>query len=97
VQCGTPVNISSAGLGAGGGKTSSTQVADISNSTLYGVYTIVAFFGGSFLNIIGPRIALSVSHLPHLSILALNLCQITDVSIGRCIWLRGVCGWTVVL
>jgi hypothetical protein len=49
------------GLGAGGGRTSSTQVADISNSSLYGVYTVVAFFAGSFLNIIGPRISLTVS------------------------------------
>jgi len=54
------------GLGAGGGKTTSTNLADITNTTLYAVYTMVGIFAGSFLNILGPRLALSVRRVPRL-------------------------------
>ena len=67
------------GLGAGGGKPSSAQVANITNCVLYGklesiarlatgaepdsilgVYTLVAFVAGSFVNVFGVRATLCI-------------------------------------
>lgn len=48
------------GLGAGGGKPSSQRVSDISNSSLYGIYTVFGFFTGAILNRFGPRIAMTI-------------------------------------
>jgi hypothetical protein len=46
------------GLGAGGGKVSSTAMADISNGVLYGLFTFSALLGGTIINIFGPRITM---------------------------------------
>lgn len=43
------------GLGAGGGRPSSTSLADVTNCTLYAVFCITGFCAGSILNTIGPR------------------------------------------
>lgn len=43
-------------LGAGGGRPSSTSMADISNGVLYGVFTFSAFAAGTVLNVAGPRL-----------------------------------------
>lgn len=48
------------GLGAGGGKPSSQRVSDISNSSLYGIYTVFGFFAGGILNKFGPRITMTL-------------------------------------
>jgi hypothetical protein len=42
-------------LGAGGGRPSSTSMADISNGVLYGVFTFSAMGASTVLNTIGPR------------------------------------------
>lgn len=43
------------GLGAGGGKPSSQTVAANVNAILYGIFFLVGWFGGSTMNLIGPR------------------------------------------
>ena len=43
------------GLGAGGGKPSSQQVAANVNAILYGVFFLTGWFGGAVFNLIGPR------------------------------------------
>ncbi|KAL2211522.1 hypothetical protein CC79DRAFT_1363819 [Sarocladium strictum] len=43
------------GLGAGGGQASSQQVAALTNSLLYGIYTIAGWCAGPVLNYLGPR------------------------------------------
>lgn len=48
------------GLGAGGGKPSSIQVATTTNAVLYTIFTFVGFFGGSILNTFGPKITYMV-------------------------------------
>ena len=48
-------------LGAGGGRASSTSMADISNGVLYGVFVFSAFGAGAFLNVAGPRLTLLVA------------------------------------
>ncbi|KAK2609126.1 hypothetical protein QQS21_002353 [Conoideocrella luteorostrata] len=48
------------GLGAGGGKVSSQRVSDISNSLLYGIYSIFGFFTGAILNQLGPQITMTI-------------------------------------
>jgi len=45
-------------LGAGG--TQDTQLSDIGNSVLYGVFAITGFFAGSINNVLGPRLTLSL-------------------------------------
>lgn len=48
------------GLGAGGGKPSSQRVSDISNSSLYGIYSVFGFFTGAIMNRIGPRLTMTI-------------------------------------
>ncbi|KXT01574.1 hypothetical protein AC578_6353 [Pseudocercospora eumusae] len=43
------------GLGAGGGKPSSQQVAANVNAILYGAFFLTGWFGGAIFNLIGPR------------------------------------------
>lgn len=43
------------GLGAGGGKPSSQQVAANVNAILYAVFFLTGWFGGAIFNLIGPR------------------------------------------
>ncbi|KAJ5438518.1 membrane transporter [Penicillium daleae] len=43
------------GLGAGGGKPSSAHVATITYTSIYAVFAVTGFFGGSIMNTIGPR------------------------------------------
>jgi len=52
-----------AGLGAGGGQASSTQVAQRTNSIIYSIYAFTAYFCGVFLNTLGPRWTLSIGGL----------------------------------
>ncbi|KAL1901094.1 hypothetical protein Sste5346_002161 [Sporothrix stenoceras] len=42
-------------LGAGGGRPTSTTMANISNGTLYGVFVFSALMAGTVLNTLGPR------------------------------------------
>ncbi|KAI1622024.1 hypothetical protein EDD37DRAFT_687827 [Exophiala viscosa] len=46
-------------LGAGGGRPSSSSMADTSNGVLYGVFTFSAIGASSVLNILGPRITVA--------------------------------------
>ncbi|KAL3471037.1 MFS general substrate transporter [Aspergillus californicus] len=43
------------GLGAGGGRPSSQRVASLTNSILYGIYTLAGWCAGSALNYLGPK------------------------------------------
>jgi hypothetical protein len=49
------------GLGAGGGKPSSAHVATIVYTSIYAVFTLTGFFGGSVMNTIGPKWTMTVS------------------------------------
>lgn len=49
------------GLGAGGGKPESAHVATIVYTSIYAVFTLTGFFGGSIMNTIGPKWTMSVS------------------------------------
>ncbi|KFY04164.1 hypothetical protein V491_09445 [Pseudogymnoascus sp. VKM F-3775] len=48
------------GLGAGGGKPESAHVATIVYTSIYAVFTLTGFFGGSIMNTIGPKWTMSV-------------------------------------
>lgn len=48
------------GLGAGGGKPSSSRVSDISNSTLYALMFFLSPLGGPLMNKLGPRITMAI-------------------------------------
>jgi len=48
------------GLGAGGGQSSSADVANKTNAILYGLFALVGLFGGTILNILGPRLSLMI-------------------------------------
>ncbi|KAH8696173.1 membrane transporter [Talaromyces proteolyticus] len=43
------------GLGAGGAQPSSAHVTTTAYATLYAVFTVTGFFGGSVMNTVGPR------------------------------------------
>ncbi|OKL55528.1 hypothetical protein UA08_09213 [Talaromyces atroroseus] len=45
-------------LGAGGGRASSTNMANISNGVLYGFFALSALMAGSVLNTLGPRLTM---------------------------------------
>lgn len=45
-------------LGAGGGRTSSTTMANTSNGVLYGVFVFSAILSGTMLNTVGPRLTM---------------------------------------
>ncbi|KAI9741784.1 MAG: hypothetical protein M1834_000170 [Cirrosporium novae-zelandiae] len=47
------------GLGAGGGRPSSQDVASTTNAILYGLFTLFGWAGGSILNLLGPRLTLA--------------------------------------
>jgi hypothetical protein len=49
-------------LGAGAGKADSTQMNYITSSTLYGVFAVTGFLGGSVVNRFGPKWCVSVSN-----------------------------------
>ncbi|OKP11996.1 hypothetical protein PENSUB_2459 [Penicillium subrubescens] len=49
-----------AGLGAGGGKPSSAHVATITYTSIYAVFAVTGFFGGSIMNTIGPRWTMTI-------------------------------------
>ncbi|KAH8699180.1 membrane transporter [Talaromyces proteolyticus] len=48
------------GLGAGGGKASSAQVSTATYTTLYAVFALSGFFGGSIMNTIGPKWTMTI-------------------------------------
>ncbi|CAH0022488.1 unnamed protein product [Clonostachys rhizophaga] len=48
------------GLGAGGGRPGSADVANKTNAILYGLLAFVGLFGGSILNILRPKVSLMV-------------------------------------
>ncbi|KZO91337.1 hypothetical protein CALVIDRAFT_588995 [Calocera viscosa TUFC12733] len=52
-----------AGLGAGGGQASSTEVAQSTNAIIYSIYAFTAFFCNVFLNTLGPRWTLAAGGL----------------------------------
>lgn len=58
------------GLGAGGGKASSAEVSTATYTTLYAVFALSGFFGGSIMNTIGPKWTMTVisSNLYHISL-----------------------------
>jgi len=54
------IYLSLTGLGAGGGKPESQAVAANVNAILYGVFFVVGWFGGSVMNLIGPRFTIAL-------------------------------------
>ncbi|PMD47138.1 hypothetical protein L207DRAFT_478082 [Hyaloscypha variabilis F] len=56
--CNPGLYLAITGLGAGGGKVTSTTMADISNGVLYGLFTFSALLGGTMINTFGPRITM---------------------------------------
>lgn len=48
------------GLGAGGGSPSAAHYNVITYTTLYAVFTMSGFFGGSIMNTIGPKWTMTV-------------------------------------
>ena len=57
--CNPGLYLAITGLGAGGGKVTSTTMADISNGVLYGLFTFSALLGGTMINTFGPRITMA--------------------------------------
>ncbi|KAF3894829.1 DUF895 domain membrane protein [Trichophyton interdigitale] len=53
--CAPGIYVAVIGLGAGGGKPSSAQVASLTNVILYGLFALCGWFGGSLLNILKPK------------------------------------------
>jgi hypothetical protein len=53
-------NAGKLGLGAGGGKASSAEVSTATYTTLYAVFALSGFFGGSIMNTIGPKWTMTV-------------------------------------
>ncbi|KAJ9145453.1 Membrane transporter protein [Pleurostoma richardsiae] len=51
------------GLGAGGGQPSSQRVASLTNSILYGVYTVAGWCGGTALNFLRPKYTIAFGAL----------------------------------
>ncbi|RDW90964.1 putative membrane transporter protein [Coleophoma crateriformis] len=51
------------GLGAGGGQPSSQHVASLTNSILYGLYTLFGWCAGTFLNYFKPKITICIGAL----------------------------------
>ncbi|KAJ3498181.1 hypothetical protein NLG97_g1327 [Lecanicillium saksenae] len=51
------------GLGAGGGHPSSADVANKTNAILYGLFSLVGFFGGTLVNVLRPKICLMIGSL----------------------------------
>ncbi|KAF3484377.1 uncharacterized protein GIQ15_03701 [Arthroderma uncinatum] len=51
------------GLGAGGGKPSSAQVASLTNVIIYGLFTICGWFGGTALNILKPKLSIMIGSI----------------------------------
>ncbi|QKX56317.1 uncharacterized protein TRUGW13939_03418 [Talaromyces rugulosus] len=51
------------GLGAGGGKASSAHVATITYTSIYAVFAVTGFFGGSIMNTLGPRWTMTIGSL----------------------------------
>jgi hypothetical protein len=49
------------GLGAGGSSPSAAHYSIITYTTLYAVFTVSGFFGGSVMNMLGPRWTMVVS------------------------------------
>ncbi|EXJ88145.1 hypothetical protein A1O1_05073 [Capronia coronata CBS 617.96] len=48
------------GLGAGGGRPSSQHVASVTNSILYGVYTLMGWLAGGLLNYLKPKYTIAI-------------------------------------
>ncbi|KAH8694312.1 membrane transporter [Talaromyces proteolyticus] len=51
------------GLGAGGGKPSSAHVATITYTSIYAIFAVTGFFGGSIMNTLGPRWTMTIGSL----------------------------------
>ncbi|KAF2102542.1 hypothetical protein NA57DRAFT_71532 [Rhizodiscina lignyota] len=51
------------GLGAGGGRPSSQQVASTTNAILYGLFTLFGWIGGSILNLLKPKVTMMIGAL----------------------------------
>ncbi|KAM3473126.1 hypothetical protein MY5147_004940 [Beauveria neobassiana] len=51
------------GLGAGGGHPSSADVANKTNAILYGLFSLVGFFGGVLVNVLRPKTCLMMGSL----------------------------------
>lgn len=58
--CTPGIYLALTGLGAGGGKPSSQQVAALTNSILYGVYTVAGWCAGPVLNYLKPKYTMYV-------------------------------------
>ncbi|KAJ6140022.1 membrane transporter [Penicillium samsonianum] len=59
----TGIYLAVIGLGAGGGKPSSAHVATITYTTIYAVFAVTGFFGGSIMNTIGPKWTMTIGCL----------------------------------
>lgn len=51
------------GLGAGGGRPGSADVANQTNAILYGLFALMGIFGGSILNILRPKLSLMIGSI----------------------------------
>lgn len=51
------------GLGAGGGRESSADVANKTNAILYGLLAFVGLFGGTILNMLRPKLSLMIGSI----------------------------------
>jgi hypothetical protein len=58
--CTVGIYLALTGLGAGGGGPDAQQVASTTNAILYALFTMTGFFGGSVINMIGPKITLAL-------------------------------------
>ncbi|KAK5948241.1 hypothetical protein OHC33_010675, partial [Knufia fluminis] len=58
--CTPGIYLALTGLGAGGGKPSSQQVAALTNSILYGVYTVAGWCAGPVLNYLKPKYTIAL-------------------------------------
>lgn len=53
--CSPGLYVALTGLGAGGGRPSSTSVANETNAILYGLFALCAWFAGAIVNLLKPR------------------------------------------
>ncbi|KAM5466608.1 hypothetical protein MauCBS54593_005865 [Microsporum audouinii] len=58
--CAPGIYVAVIGLGAGGGKPSSAQVASLTNVIIYALFTICGWFGGAALNILKPKLSVMI-------------------------------------
>ncbi|ETS75937.1 hypothetical protein PFICI_12881 [Pestalotiopsis fici W106-1] len=88
------------GLGAGGGKATSIQMANLSNACLYAVYAVTGILGGTIVTVFGPRLTVAFACLGYpLFIGSLWYFDLTGriwfpIFAGAFVGFCGACLWT---